>query len=597
MQSGIGDASAKPFVPHSARAADGDEVDASLSGMNLGAAPFVPGQAAPPAAAEDAAAAAAAPPGHVPVIRDGCFFYVPEDQAAAEEAHASMNPDFFDWTYGQAAIAQPYQTCTVADLSGPPALQEYYRQRSIQVAQQLDPNDARLKELPPQFHSIWPLDADGRDDRLAGAFGHPSTLYKAVSAADSRAYACRRFDTVRCAPKVAAAAQAAWTSVRHAGIVALKEVIVSQAAAFFVHAFHPGARTLRARLLEARQGAPEARVWSFLCQVGGAISAAHASGLAVRCVDAAHVLLCADGRFRVGGCGVLDVIEFESRKTVADMQALDLVNLGRLALGLAVGAELSDAGALHRALELVRQAMSAELCGVLEALVSRPVARKELSAMLGEAALTELALWQNACDVIGDAMDRECENGRALRLLLKLGCVNERPETEMDEQWSESGERYVLKLFRDYVFHQVDDDGRPVVDFGHMAQALNKLDVGEEEHLLLSTRDGRHVLVASFDDVKRKLEAAFAELYHAGDRADAQAPPYAYAAPRGRRAWRGGRGGGAPAQGSRGHAMGRGVAMAAPMQPRPMMVMNMPAQQPAAYYAQQQAAPQHHPWR
>ena len=43
--------------------------------------------------------------------------------------------------------------------------------------------------------------------------------------------------------------------------------------------------------------------------------------------------------------------------------------------------------------------------------------------------------------------------------------------------------------------------------------------------------------------------------------------------------------------------MGRGVAMAAPMQPRPMMVMNMPAQQPAAYYAQQQAAPQHHPWR
>ena len=31
----------------------------------------------------------------------------------------------------------------------------------------------------------------------------------------------------------------------------------------------------------------------------------------------------------------------------------------------------------------------------------------------------------------------------------------ERPEMCLDANWSEIGDRYILKLFRDYVFHQV----------------------------------------------------------------------------------------------------------------------------------------------
>ena len=40
------------------------------------------------------------------------------------------------------------------------------------------------------------------------------------------------------------------------------------------------------------------------------------------------------------------------------------------------------------------------------------------------------------------------------RLLIKLGFINERPEHRRDDRWSETGDRYMLKLFRDYVFHQ-----------------------------------------------------------------------------------------------------------------------------------------------
>ena len=41
-----------------------------------------------------------------------------------------------------------------------------------------------------------------------------------------------------------------------------------------------------------------------------------------------------------------------------------------------------------------------------------------------------------------------------------------------------AGDRYLLKLFRDFVFHQVGDDGAPLLDWGHIAEALAKLDAG-----------------------------------------------------------------------------------------------------------------------
>jgi Pan3 Pseudokinase domain len=52
-------------------------------------------------------------------------------------------------------------------------------------------------------------------------------------------------------------------------------------------------------------------------------------------------------------------------------------------------------------------------------------------------------------------LHNEYDNGRVLRLLLKLNAVNERPEHHGSATWSETGDRYLLMLFRDYCFHQV----------------------------------------------------------------------------------------------------------------------------------------------
>jgi PAB-dependent poly(A)-specific ribonuclease subunit 3 len=45
----------------------------------------------------------------------------------------------------------------------------------------------------------------------------------------------------------------------------------------------------------------------------------------------------------------------------------------------------------------------------------------------------------------------------------------------MGHDWSETGDRYLLKLFYDYVFHSVTDDGRPFIDMAHIIQCLNKV--------------------------------------------------------------------------------------------------------------------------
>jgi hypothetical protein len=46
---------------------------------------------------------------------------------------------------------------------------------------------------------------------------------------------------------------------------------------------------------------------------------------------------------------------------------------------------------------------------------------------------------------------------------------------DMDPHWSETGDRYLLKLFRDYVFHQYDPEEHPVIDMAHVVQCLNKV--------------------------------------------------------------------------------------------------------------------------
>lgn len=82
----------------------------------------------------------------------------------------------------------------------------------------------------------------------------------------------------------------------------------------------------------------------------------------------------------------------------------------------------------------------------------------------------------------------------------------------MDPSWSETGDRYLLKLFRDYVFHQVDESGKPVINLAHVIASLNKLDAGLNENIRLMSRDEQSCLVVSYKDLKQCIDSTFSEL-------------------------------------------------------------------------------------
>jgi len=119
---------------------------------------------------------------------------------------------------------------------------------------------------------------------------------------------------------------------------------------------------------------------------------------------------------------------------------------------------------------------------------------------------------QHAIDIQNSELARELENGRLVRLTAKLNSIIDRPEYANDRDWAVHGKYYILSLFRDYTFHQVDAEGKPVLDLGHMIRCMNKLDAGIDEKVRLTSRDEQSVYVVTYKELNMRVAAAFAEL-------------------------------------------------------------------------------------
>jgi len=263
---------------------------------------------------------------------------------------------------------------------------------------------------------------------------------------------------------------------------------------------------------------PEATLWSFIIQIASAIRATHEAGLAVRIVDPTKILLTGKNRLRIGSCGIVDVLMYDARQDVGLLQQEDLVMFGRLVFALCCG-NLAAMNTLPKGLEMMTRAYSGDVKTLALYLVSKPGPHKsivQVMDMIGQSRLLrEMEEVRVGTDRLECELTSELENGRLVRLLCKFGFINERPEFAREPRWSETGDRYIIKLFRDYVFHQVDENGNPVVNLSHVLACLNKLDSGTDERIMLVSRDEQSCLVVSFKEVKSCIDSAFSELSRA----------------------------------------------------------------------------------
>lgn len=439
---------------------------------------------------------------------------------------ADTVPDMM-WAEGLPDSTMPAPPKRSLQTIGIPApIRHHFRTLDQTSLKQMEPNDDRYKELPNRFHSAYPLDDSysfsPQQRGIGGSYGYPSAVYKVIDKTDGQIYALRRVDNLRLSANTSHMAMHVarkWSDVRHPAIVSLYSISIERNAAFFNHAYHPGAQTLRQRYIDNRDDTlQEPLIWRIVVQLMSGIRLAHQRGLAMRNVSATHVILTSGTVARFTGSGILDVLEADSRKSVAEMQAEDLLKMGYLVLGL-VARHVTTPKNAEQALRALAQNFSQDLQRLVGALLSGNTNIGQVSNLISDHVHDELDQSMAAADALHNHLRGEFESSRFMRLMFKLQHVNERPEFFRDSQWSETGDRYLLKLFRDYVFHQTHaDSGAPILDSGHVITALNKLDCGDPERILLSSRDNKDLLIVSFADVKRCLDAAFEELSVEADR-------------------------------------------------------------------------------
>jgi PAB-dependent poly(A)-specific ribonuclease subunit 3 len=435
--------------------------------------------------------------------------YIPESMAETlglDSGEIGFDTPGMAWAAGMTALPTPIKR-TLQAVGLPEPLRQHFHALDIDSLRQMEPDDDRYKEIPSRYNCAYPLDDPTAQRGAGGSFGYPSCLYKVVDRTDSHLYALRRFDNVRSLTlSVLKSAQAKWASIRHPSVVTLYSITPEKGAVFFAHAYHPAAVTIKQRYLDPRTAGTnvitEPLLWRLLSQLLVGIRLVHSRGMAVRSINCSHILLTSGFRFRIASVGVVDVLEFESRKTLQDMQIEDLIKLGYVVLSLvarvSIGPKTVDNG-----MAVLQQKFSPELTRLVGALLSGTRNVEQICVLISGKVCEELDFAMASSDCLHTNLRNEYENGRILRLLMKLGLINERPEYTLAPSWSETGDRYVLQLFRDYLFHQTDVNGVPSLDLGHIVTSLNKLDNGDSEQVLLSSRDGKDLLVVSYSEIRR----------------------------------------------------------------------------------------------
>nr|CAD7442981.1 unnamed protein product [Timema bartmani] len=437
-------------------------------------------------------------------------------------------------------------------------------------SQQLLSYKTCVSDLPVEidnYHELSPLEPANTSPHKHQLLGYPMSTYKATHIKTGARYCLRRVHGFRLPNTKCMILVDMWKRLQHSNVVQLREVFTTKSfgdySIIFVYDYHPGSETLLSKhfsqtepmngytdpfsadpnaprpyshqkntLLrqQATSMLPESVIWNYIIQITSALRVIHAAGLACRTLDPSKILLAGKSRIRLGCLAIADVLTFDATAPnplhlIPHYQQDDLTALGKLVLALACRSLIAvQRENVQTSLDLVARSYSTDLRNLIMYLLTNQQQQHktvtDLMPMIGARFYTQLDAVQIRADVLEDELSKEMENGRLCRLLVKLGTINERPELSLDPTWSETGDRYMLKLFRDYLLHQVSEDGRPWLDMAHVVQCLNKFDAGSPEKICLMSRDEQSILVVSYAELKHCLELSFEEVLSAATKTE-----------------------------------------------------------------------------
>lgn len=415
---------------------------------------------------------------------------------------------------------------TVDDLFISTKLREYLQLKNEESLKSISNNELDLPIHVGPYHSLYPIDHNF--DYNTKSFGYTSIVYKCMSNEDGRLYTMRRLQNVPISSPSVLKCINKWKKVECANCVKVYDVFTTRAfndnSLILIYDYYPMSLTLMENHFMSFPGKnpeliTEDSLWNYTIQLLNAITEVHKLGLTLGPLDSSKIIITNKGRIRLSSIGMNNLLEDvkqmlpdDSKTKETNKKDSDLLNLGNLILFLAKSTNFLKI-ATENPIEIIPQLkFTNTFKKMLLYLFEEDATIGKFQELVAPMILKLANSLQNSCDYMESNLMSELENARLVRLFTKLDFISERPENTKDGSWSETGERYPIKLFKDYVFHQVDDKGNPVIDLTHVINCLNKLDAGVDENILLVSPDEMSCLIMSYKDLKVLVNKSFLQL-------------------------------------------------------------------------------------
>ncbi|SCU81135.1 LADA_0B11386g1_1 [Lachancea dasiensis] len=382
------------------------------------------------------------------------------------------------------------------------------------AALQVFPSGGNLPEIVGDYFGLVPLEFHNRTMNSNRYQGHQNSLYKVFSNFDGKIYIMRRIHDVKIKESVQIfKPYQAWKRLVNANATEVRDAFLTRAfgdaSLCVVHDYFPQSCSLYEHHFVSFSPVPITQdlLWSYLVQLCSAIQAAHSLNLAFNNICLEKVIVTGSpGRIKIGDTCVHDVLHFQHDNDIVQQQEQDYIDLGKLLMELSakiLGSQESTT--------VDSCAVDEEFKKVLHYLLdtTKPKSFKELLVLFAHKILPVTSALQTYAEYTESILSRELENARLFRLMCKLNFIFGRIESRIDINWSDSGAKFPIILFYDYVFHQTDESGKPVMDLTHVLRCLNKLDAGVGEKLMLVTPDEMNCIIISFKELKDLIDTTF----------------------------------------------------------------------------------------
>ncbi|KAG0670362.1 PAB-dependent poly(A)-specific ribonuclease subunit 3 [Maudiozyma exigua] len=407
----------------------------------------------------------------------------------------------------------------------PNDIRENLLKKNLAALQTFPPGGA-LPDIVQDYFCLVPLDFHQKSTEKDRYNTHKNSLYKVFSNTDGKLYVLRRIHGIKqqLEPSLISSNFKRWNSLHSANIIHLHDCFLTTAfgdsSLCFIYDYYPDAISLyefhfvNFPLVPITQDC----LWVYLIQLCNAIKTVHSNKLIVSNLDWEKILVTGSPRrIKISTCNEIDPLLYgtENDTDLQTQQQQDFVKLGELLYKLASQIQNEANETTGQDDEVEKLNIDAEFKAIIRYLLSKEILSKsikELTMMFAEKIYLVFEAQTTYVERMESVLSHELENGRLFRLMCKLNFIFGRVESRIDINWSESGDKFAIILFYDYVFHQVDPQGKSVMDLTHVLRCLNKLDAGVNEKLVLATPDEMTCIIISYKELKELINTTFRSL-------------------------------------------------------------------------------------